>query len=368
MQRDLKAYIKKHADREIPVGYSAADVREILQDTWAYMQCDNGDNSHSDIFGLNSYSWCGGDATFDSAGYTELVKIFDNSSIPVFFSEYGCNEVMPRVFDEVEALYSDKMKSLSGGLVYEYSQEESNYGLATIQKDGSVKLHADYDNLKKQFAKLDMAKLQATSPAATGAKLPKCDKSLITNAAFETDFAIPALCPGCDALISSGVTDARKGKLVKVAETKAPNKILSTSGSEMKDLALKLVSNEGTGSSSNTTTSAKPSASSTTLVSSTSSSKASSSTIVSSSAISSAPASSAPAASSAAPAASSSSPAWLVGEPVAGSPVAGAAGAASTVGAASAQETEQLTKTGAATKLAGAWTIVGAAVAMLAVL
>ena len=56
VQRDLKNYIAKHSTRTIPVGYSAADVREILQDTWAYMQCAHeDDHSSSDFFGLNSY-------------------------------------------------------------------------------------------------------------------------------------------------------------------------------------------------------------------------------------------------------------------------------------------------------------------------
>lgn len=85
VQRDLKNYIKKHASRTIPVGYSAADVRDILRDTWAYMQCNhNNDNSASDFFGLNSYSWCGGDATFQTSGYVDLVNMFNSSAIPVF--------------------------------------------------------------------------------------------------------------------------------------------------------------------------------------------------------------------------------------------------------------------------------------------
>ncbi|KAF1964603.1 hypothetical protein BU23DRAFT_594100 [Bimuria novae-zelandiae CBS 107.79] len=256
VQRDLKAYIKAHSKRTIPVGYSAADVREILQDTWAYMQCDNdGDGSESDIFGLNSYSWCGGDATFQTAGYNTLVDMFENSSIPVFFSEYGCNEVMPRVFDEVAALYGDKMTALSGGLVYEYSQEESNYGLATIDEDGSVKLRKDFDALQAQFNKLDMSKIQATKPDATSIKAPKCDKKLITNDAFDTNFTLPAVCPGCQTLIQNGIDKPINGKLVKVLATKSPNKVYASSGSEVKNLALTLLSNDGVNTPSGETTS-----------------------------------------------------------------------------------------------------------------
>jgi hypothetical protein len=50
-------------------------------------------------------------------------------------SEYGCN-TNTRKFEEVASLYSTNMTSVySGGLVYEYSNEASNYGLVTI--DGS---------------------------------------------------------------------------------------------------------------------------------------------------------------------------------------------------------------------------------------
>lgn len=60
--RDLKQYIAAQASRKIPVGYSAAQVQEVLKDSWAYLQCNNAegddeDMSRSDMFGLNSYSW-----------------------------------------------------------------------------------------------------------------------------------------------------------------------------------------------------------------------------------------------------------------------------------------------------------------------
>ena len=85
--RDLKNYIAKNSDRPIPVGYSAADVRPILADSWAYLSCDiNGDGndmSRIDFFGLNSYSWCGSTATFETAQYNTLVEQFSNTTIPV---------------------------------------------------------------------------------------------------------------------------------------------------------------------------------------------------------------------------------------------------------------------------------------------
>ena len=85
--RDLKNYIAKNSPRTIPVGYSAADVRDILTDSWAYLSCDikgdDNDMSRIDFFGLNSYSWCGSSATFESSQYNILVQDFANTTIPV---------------------------------------------------------------------------------------------------------------------------------------------------------------------------------------------------------------------------------------------------------------------------------------------
>lgn len=66
-------------------------------------------------------------------------------------SEYGCNK-NTREFNEVAALYGSNMTPVySGGLVYEYSQEEANYGLVTIS-GGSVQELADFGTLKDKFA------------------------------------------------------------------------------------------------------------------------------------------------------------------------------------------------------------------------
>ncbi|KAF2744239.1 glycoside hydrolase family 72 protein [Sporormia fimetaria CBS 119925] len=249
VQRDLKNYIAKHADRTIPVGYSAADVRPILEDTWAYYQCaldgDQDDKSRSDFFGLNSYSWCGGDATFETAGYDVITEMFKNSSIPVFFSEYGCNEVQPRVFNEVSALYGEEMTALSGGLIYEYSQEESDYGLVTINDNGTVSLMTDFANLQEQYNKVDISLIQSTDPSSTSIKAPKCDSKLISDSGFSKDFDIPEPPEGAEDLINNGVDDGYvRGKLVPVTATKVTQKIYGTNGNEITGVELKKVQND----------------------------------------------------------------------------------------------------------------------------
>lgn len=61
----------------------------------------------------------------------------------MFFSEYGCNNVKPRTFTNVPVLYGDQMSVLSGGLVYEYTQESDEYGLVAINSSKEVTLMQD---------------------------------------------------------------------------------------------------------------------------------------------------------------------------------------------------------------------------------
>jgi len=67
-------------------------------------------------------------------------------------SEYGCN-TNTRKFEEVAALYNTEMTGVySGGLVYEYSEEGSNYGLVTINSDGTITEGADFTALQTALA------------------------------------------------------------------------------------------------------------------------------------------------------------------------------------------------------------------------
>ena len=66
-------------------------------------------------------------------------------------SEYGCN-LKTRKFEEVKSLYSTEMTGVySGGLVYEYSEEGTKFGLVTISGD-SVTEGADFATLKSALA------------------------------------------------------------------------------------------------------------------------------------------------------------------------------------------------------------------------
>lgn len=151
--RDMKTFIKNRNFRTIPVGYSAASVNELRLPTGLYFNCGDDEMARIDMYGINDYSWCG-DASMTTSQYSQQMKDFANYTVPLFFSEFGCNSVHPRPSTEIEAIYSTDMSSVfSGGLVYEYSEEASNYGLVELDGD-KVTTNDDFDNLKEQFSKV----------------------------------------------------------------------------------------------------------------------------------------------------------------------------------------------------------------------
>jgi len=147
--RDIRQYIRNRGYRTIPVGYSAADVAENRLEMAEYMNC-GGDDERSDFFAFNDYSWCD-PSSFTVSGWDQKVKNFTGYGLPIFLSEYGCN-TNTRDFGEVKALYNTEMTGVySGGLVYEYSNEDSNYGLVDIS-GSSVSTRDDFDALKSAFS------------------------------------------------------------------------------------------------------------------------------------------------------------------------------------------------------------------------
>ncbi|KAH7395957.1 glycoside hydrolase family 72 protein [Cadophora sp. MPI-SDFR-AT-0126] len=146
--RDMRQYIRSRGYRAIPVGYSAADVNSNRKEMAEYMNCGT-DDERSDFFAFNDYSWCD-PSSFTTSGWDQKVKNFTGYGLPIFLSEYGCN-TNTRKWEEVKSLYSTDMTSVySGGLVYEYSQEESKYGLVTLSGNTVTPL-ADFTALQTAF-------------------------------------------------------------------------------------------------------------------------------------------------------------------------------------------------------------------------
>ncbi|KAK4495459.1 hypothetical protein PRZ48_013790 [Zasmidium cellare] len=148
--RDMKNYIRAQSPREIPVGYSSADVAENIESQALYFACGDDEISRSDFFAFNDYSWCD-PSSYEQSGWKAKVETYKNYSLPLFLSEFGCI-TNTREWNEIEALYSEKMTvAYSGGLAYEYTLEANGYGLVELSGN-SVEPNEDFDRLKEAYA------------------------------------------------------------------------------------------------------------------------------------------------------------------------------------------------------------------------
>jgi len=167
--RDTKAYIKSKGYRTMGVGYAADDDASVRANVAAYFNC--GDVADQiDFWGYNIYEWCG-DSTYQSSGYADRTAEFTGYSVPAFFAEYGCNTqgggAAGRKFTEVAALYGPDMSPVfSGGFVYEYFEEQNDYGLASVSGN-SVSTLADFGAWQSEIAAVTPSSVNAASYTPT---------------------------------------------------------------------------------------------------------------------------------------------------------------------------------------------------------
>ncbi|KAK7517371.1 Glucanosyltransferase-domain-containing protein [Phyllosticta citriasiana] len=238
--RDVKAYREKKGYRNIPVGYSAADISTLRPMLQNYMACSSNASENLDFFSLNAYEWCG-DSSYTVSGYQELQKNASAYNIPIFFSETGCNTVRPRTFGDQSAIFSAPMSNTwSGAIIYEWIEEANNYGLvsyghkvdptaSSAPQDGyprsgtPIPVSPDFSNLKRQWATLtpDGVKMSDYNPSLSA---PECPA--FTSEVWEVNgaVALPSLGQTFDAAdrssITAGGTGSRTGSAAAASTTK----------------------------------------------------------------------------------------------------------------------------------------------------
>lgn len=212
--RDTKAYIKSKSYRTIGVGYATNDDADIRKNLASFFDCGSREEA-IDFWGYNIYSWCG-KSSFTDSGFDVRTKEFEKYDVPVFFAEYGCNNIRPRLFTEVGTLYGSQMNNIwSGGIVYMYFEEANKYGLATIN-NGKVKTNEDFDNLSKEIAKATPTGVKMADYNPTNTAAATCPS--ITPAKWEAQ-ASP-LPPVPNAQLCSCMTDTVSCKVAdKTVET-----------------------------------------------------------------------------------------------------------------------------------------------------
>ncbi|RMD40166.1 hypothetical protein DV735_g4954, partial [Chaetothyriales sp. CBS 134920] len=208
---DLKTYRDAQGYRNIPIGYSATDttvLRPMLQD---YVVCRPNTTERLDFYSLNSYEWCGSTPTYESSGYVNLQAAAEGYPVPIFFSEDGCNTVPPRTFSDQAAIFGSKMvDTWSGVIIYEWIQEENNYGLisygsndTSTDSEGSTvvsvvrsgtptPVQPDFSNLQSQWAAITPIGVLSSEYAATfTTTAPECPSSTSGGWTVDPSAALP---------------------------------------------------------------------------------------------------------------------------------------------------------------------------------
>ncbi|CAN8103721.1 unnamed protein product [Discula destructiva] len=243
--RDLKAYRSSKGYRQIPVGYSAADIAELRPMLQDYLTCGGNASETVDFFSLNSYEWCG-ESTYEQSGYSNLESMAVNFPVPIFFSETGCNTQGTRTFADQAAIFGDNMVGdWSGSIVYEWIQEENNYGL--ISYGPAVDATATGSGIVAGFTRTgtpspvtpDFANLQAQWATLTPTGIHSSD--------FDTASLSTRDCPASTAsgwLVDGNAPMPTVGQTLNVQNTGAASSATATS--------------TGTGSSAASSTSKSP--------------------------------------------------------------------------------------------------------------
>jgi len=209
--RDMKAYRDSKKYRKVPIGYSAADIAELRPMLQDYLTCGGNPADNIDFFGLNSYEWCG-PVDFGTSGYVNLQKMATDFPVPIFFSETGCNQNPPRDFKDQEAIFGPEMvNDWSGAIVYEWIQEENNYGLISygskvdatatgahieggFTRAGTPSpVSPDFDNLKSQWAAAKPTGVASSDYDPKKVSTRKCPSATATGWLVEGNVRLPTV-------------------------------------------------------------------------------------------------------------------------------------------------------------------------------
>ncbi|KAJ1978134.1 1 3-beta-glucanosyltransferase gel4 [Dimargaris verticillata] len=185
--RDIKKHLKD-SKHNYPVGYATNDDTDINDDLKSFFACGKVD-VRADFYGINIYRWCGSDSSFSVSGFDKVVESYNDYPIPVFLSEYGCNKKRPRAFDEVESIYgSDMTGSFSGGVMYEYTEEDNEYGIVNLNNPNDKTAKEEFENFKDKMTKV---KPQGVKSDSSDASVKEIDCPAASNSTWRSSENLP---------------------------------------------------------------------------------------------------------------------------------------------------------------------------------
>lgn len=246
--RDMKAYRNGKGYRNIPIGYSAADIKELRPMLQDYLTCGGNASETIEFFGINSYSWCDPSDYWQST-YNQLQEFAKDFPVPIFFTETGCNIPGPRLWEDQEAIFGQEMiGDWSGAIIYEWIQEQNNYGIINYgppvgdptKNDESVfdnwtrkgtptPVSPDFKNLKARWATLSPAGVSRGDYDPSHVSTRDCPAATEGGWwAVDGDVKLPALDETVTAFVAP--TDFMKGSitLTEPSSTSARTSIVET--------------------------------------------------------------------------------------------------------------------------------------------
>lgn len=241
--RDMKSYRNAKGYRNIPIGYSHADIASLRPNLQNYLTCGSSSNDSIDFFGLNAYEWCGQN-TYQGSGYQALTAQVMNYPIPIFFSETGCNTAPPRTFEDQGAIFGPMMSPYwSGAIIYEWIQEVNGYGLITyggstdalvspaatadITRSGSpTPMSPDFSNLMSVWSSVSPSSISMTaySPSLTA---PPCPGFTANTWEINGDVSLPTLGASLNA---QAISSINQGTAAPAATSASSGSTASSSG------------------------------------------------------------------------------------------------------------------------------------------
>lgn len=140
-----------------------------------------------------------------------------NYPVPIFISETGCITAKPRTFADQNAIFGPNMSNIwSGSIIYEWIQEENDYGLITYGSNTDALVSAlpnpvprsgtpnpmtpDFGNLMSQWATIT----PSASANAPSYPAPSCPASTAGVWLIDGDADLPSI----DAVVPSGTGTA----------------------------------------------------------------------------------------------------------------------------------------------------------------
>lgn len=148
---DVKHYLRLREGRKPPVGISVSDLLQIKLDMLKYFTA-GASQDRADFHSLDCWSWAH-KSSFQISGWKNMVEAFAYNPAPMFLAAFGSYTGRPRLWEDVECLYSRDMTAVfSGGCVYTYFTETgANYGLVRIDKYREAHKKPEFERLKQHF-------------------------------------------------------------------------------------------------------------------------------------------------------------------------------------------------------------------------